>query len=136
MVARLLLAAWNVTPGRRFLEVGCGIGTKMQLAQNLGFNTFGIEIVPELAAEARREGLNVIGVDARSWPGYAEFDTVYVNHPLLDSSAEQEFERELHQAMRPGSVLVAVNDCGPPEGWESVVDERSAWRGVWVKPWP
>jgi len=132
---RLLLAAWNVTSGRRFLEVGCGIGTKMQLAESLGFSAYGIEILPELVAEARNEGLDVVEADARSWRGYAEFDTVYVNHPLLDSGAEEAFERELHQAMKPRSVLVAVNDCGPPADWKPVIDERAAWRGVWVKPW-
>ena len=132
--ARLLFAAWNVTPGRRFLEVGCGIGTKMALAESVGFNAHGIEILPDLVAEALREGLNVVEADARFWRGYADFDTVYVNHPLLDQTAEQEFERELHRVMKPGSVLVAVNDCGSPEGWMPVIDERSAWRGVWVKP--
>jgi len=108
----------------------------MQLAGSLGFDVHGIEILPELVAEARNEGLDVIEADARSWLGYADFDTIYVNHPLLDQEAEEAFERDLHLAMNPGSVLISVNDFGPPVGWTPVVDERAAWRGVWVKPWP
>lgn len=131
---RLLAAAIPAAPPGAFLDAGCGVGTKCVAAADAGLPAEGVEVVPEYAGAAAELGVTVHVADLRGWGGFAGYAIVYLNCPLRDMGAEAALEAEVQAAMAPGAVLIQVNDCGAPAGWAVIVDERPAFRGVYVKP--
>lgn len=119
----------------RMLDVGCGPGTKLQLARALyGLDCTGIDLVPEYVAETRQAGIEAHVADAFNY-GYSAYSLVLVNRP---SSRQDELEALICERMAPGAVLIALNwrndpaklarfDCVSQEWGEPV-------HGVWAKP--
>lgn len=103
-----------------FLDVGCGIGTKVLLASQVGIEAQGIELFPEYVAEAERLGVKVEQADARSYGRYGEFGIIYINHPLRDIEEEDKLERHIQRQMVPGSVLIAVNNIRTVPRWNKM----------------
>jgi SAM-dependent methyltransferase len=134
-------------PGQpRFLDVGCGPGTKVRLAQAMfGLNAYGIDIVPRFISEAQAHGATCLLRDAFEFPargepmvtgawGYADFQIVYVNRP---SALQDELEHLVMERMAPDSVLIGVNWHNNPEkdGWLPVfLEYGTPVCGVWIKP--
>lgn len=116
-----------------FCDVGAGIGTKVLAAQRAGCLAWGVEAVPEYAAEARRLGADVICGDAEH-QAYGHVDLAFQNCPYLDLRAEFAFEHWLRGRLRPGAVLISVNHFAAPPGWPALLDEPDRDRGVYVKP--
>jgi SAM-dependent methyltransferase len=137
---------FSVGPAR-FLDVGCGPGTKMRLAAEMfGLDTYGIDIVPRFIHEALAYGCKAALMDAFDFPehpfpdqgepamGYAAFDIVYVNRP---SGLQDELESLIMDRMSSDAVLVAVNWRNSPgkAGWVPVSEEYGEpVCGVWMKP--
>jgi SAM-dependent methyltransferase len=136
----------------RFLDVGCGPGTKVQLAQAMfGVKGYGIDIVPRFIAEAEARGVTARVADAFSFPagghgggagvlavgdglGYADFQVLLVNRP---SSLQDELESLIMERMASDAVLIAVNWRRSPEksGWLAQYQEfGEPVMGVFVKP--
>lgn len=119
----------------RFLDVGAGVGTKMRLATAMfGLESHGIELVPEMAAEAQAHGLDMAVCDAFNYADYDLFDIVYLNRP---STQMDELEHLIMAGMKPRSVLMLVNAKNDPgkEGWTLVAQEYGEpVAGVWIKP--
>jgi SAM-dependent methyltransferase len=119
----------------RFLDVGAGTGTKIRLAHALfGVEGYGIEIVPELVAEARAHGVKVDLADAFGWEAYDQADIVYLNRP---STLMKQMEATVMDGMASGSVLMMVNGrCDPgTQGWTLVSREwGEPTHGCWIKP--
>jgi len=131
----LAVAVMAVAPMRSFLDAGCGIGTKVLIARDMfGLDAAGIDVVPSYVEEAGRLGLGgmVALVDVREFGGYGEQDIVYCYGPFREPDAQAAFEKRLHAAMRPGSILIAVMPTLKPRGWECLF--RVPWQGVWRKP--
>lgn len=146
-----LLAA---VPRGRFIDAGCGIGTKCFLAAQAGFDAEGIERVPAFVAEAHRLGVRAVQADVRDWD-FSPYDVVYVNHPLACGEGcddEAVLEHHIHETMRSGAALIAVNydlapgcvahsqlvPCGDSCQPHSLVGYREVaraaqWAAVWVK---
>jgi len=76
----------ELKPGERVLEIGTGSGYQAAILAELKATVFSIEIVPELAAHARKvlaaEGYgNVVlqtGDGYKGWPEHAPFDAIIV----------------------------------------------------------
>lgn len=132
---RLLTVSLRYATGRRFLDAGCGIGTKCLLAASLGLIAEGVERVPAYAAQARAWGVTVHEADLRDWDGYGGYDIVFVNHPLFDDEAEAAYEARVARQLAPGTVLIKGNTTWPPPSgtWRTALHERSCRRGIWVK---
>jgi SAM-dependent methyltransferase len=131
-----LTDAIRATPGPRFLDVGCGPGTKLRIARMLfGLQAAGVDISPEMIAEGKRQGLAVVIADARTWGGYRDADIIYINRPIVPPAG---FEHRLMSHMRPGAVLISVNGATRPSdlGWDIVAEEFGTGPvcGVWSKP--
>lgn len=133
----LLLEAVAAQHGAEYLEVGCGPGTKLELAREMfGLAVHGIEKDPEMAAAAAvRLGPGTVReADALGWPFYAAYDIVFFNRVFRDEVLEAELEAQVWRDMRRGAAVICMNLAAPPPGWLPVTDDWEARRGVWIKP--
>ena len=146
--AQFLLEAVEALPGwacydsaglyrtPRFLDVGCGPGTKMQLVRSLfGFDCYGIDLVPDYIAECRMTGLSAEVADAFDYDQYHAFGLVLVNRP---SSSQDKMEQLVCERMQPGAVLIALNWRNDPAKLAGFRPVSQEWgepvHGVWAKP--
>jgi hypothetical protein len=113
----LVLAADRTDAGALFMEAGCGIGTKLYRARQLGLWEYGMDINNNFIKHARE----VLGVRAylgsvREMP-YDKADIVYISRPYKNDEVEVEYETSVHSAMRNGTILIAAFAAVKPE-WE------------------
>jgi trans-aconitate methyltransferase len=121
--------------GDRFLDVGCGPGTRMLLAQEIfGLDVKGFDRVPEYVSSARLYGLNVTCEDALEYKDYGSFDLIWFNRPIRDRELQFRLEAKIWEEMAPGAVVGCANLESPPPNWYPVLDDWEARRGVWQKP--
>lgn len=103
----------------KFLDVGCGIGTKLFLAQTLTplLDVYGLEISKDyakIASDLTREDWldgpnpNIIVADALTFPDYSKFDIIYFFCPLQDETLENKLEAKIAADCKPGCVVMAV----------------------------
>jgi SAM-dependent methyltransferase len=144
---------WECMPelsGHFFMDVGCGPGTKMKIAQDLfGLDVHGIEIDPDMRAVAEalfsgerrvyKEG------DALNCSFYGNsYDLIWLYRPLRDKALEYKLEKKITDAMKPGAILAGGSwemDVATL-GWHTIVDDcmispdgsAKIWRGAWMKP--
>lgn len=112
--------------GRRWLEVGSGIGRNLKLAQLLGWKPTGIEIRPEYIDQSRRyaPGVPVVECDALGFDHYGEFDAIFKFQPFKGADLESALDRVI--ASQIASSAVFVNMYAAPAG---------AWRPVASHVW-
>lgn len=95
---------------KKFLDVGCGTGTKVMLASVL-FDVYGIEYEPLYVEMAHDLGIrNRIGVaDAMTFHAYEKFDLIYYYRPIKDTELYAKFESMIHEKMRPGALVAPMH---------------------------
>jgi SAM-dependent methyltransferase len=101
-----LVVCEQATVGRRFLDVGCGIGRAMLIAQLMGWDVTGlerhrpyIEAGRELVPEA-----TFIAGEADDFAGYGGFDVVYSYRLCVNDEDQDQLERRILDRMRPGAI--------------------------------
>jgi SAM-dependent methyltransferase len=118
-----------------FLDVGCGPGTKVRLAEALfGLKGHGIDIVPAFIADARSCGVAATLADAFTYGHYDYYDIIFANRP---STMQDELEKIVAEGVAPGCVLVAANWRHDPKeyGLDCVAMEyERPVCGVWKRP--
>lgn len=100
-----LRRAAELTDGRRFLDVGCGVGRNMALAHSLGWEVAGIDRVAHYV-DAARELLPeavVMCQDAFAVPRFAA-DVVYMYRPARADDLEDSMETHVLERVTPGTV--------------------------------
>lgn len=124
-----LRQAEALTEGRRFLDVGCGIGSKLYLARQLGWQVFGVELNPAYAQIARRlaPGAMIAECDAGGYQDYSAFDLVYAYRPAKDDTLCIGLEQTLIRAIRPGALLWL------PDPRSGVIDLEQVAPKLWRK---
>lgn len=117
-------------PELAFLDVGCGIGTKLLAAQFHGFRVSGIEVVPAYADVARRlvPEANIAVTDAFDFTNYADFDVVYAYHPCQDKTLEKRLEEHIVSHMKPGAFIFLAGERVTCGGVEHIGDQ--VWRVI------
>jgi SAM-dependent methyltransferase len=116
-------------PGRLF-DVGPGACRHFDVFQRVGrLECAGVEIHPELAAQARSRGYDVRTgaleeLDAGSWRG--SFDFVTMNHVLEHLLDPVTGLRRAFELLRPGGI--ALGQLPNVDSWEKAIF-RSAWAG-------
>jgi SAM-dependent methyltransferase len=94
---------------KKFLDIGCGIGTKVILACSL-FDAYGIEYNPKDVEKAKLLGMNRVGeADAMSFSKYGEFDFLYYYRPFHDFDLYEKFETMVHKNLKPGALLAPMH---------------------------
>jgi protein-L-isoaspartate(D-aspartate) O-methyltransferase len=111
-VVALMTQLLELTPDSRVLEIGTGSGYQAALLGELAGEVYTIEVVPELANQAR-ERLEEMGYDnihvradngRLGWPDAAPFDAVIV------TAAAEAIPPTLVEQLRPGGrIVIPVN---------------------------
>lgn len=113
-VVALMTQLLELTPESRVLEVGTGSGYQAALLGELAAEVYSIEVVPELAEQAR-DRLQEMGYDnihvragngRLGWPEAAPFDAVIV------TAAADGIPPALVEQLRPGGRIVVPVDTG------------------------
>ena len=132
----LLAEAYPELEGDRFLEVGCGPGSKMLIAEEMFLlDVRGFDRVPAYIDAAREAGLKAEVADALTYEHYGEFDVIWLNRPFRDQLPEYQTETKVWEDMRPGAVVMCANlEYPPPSQWPLILDDWERRRGIWVKP--
>lgn len=90
-----------------FLEVGSGIGSKLLLARQLGFDVAGVELNDRYAKVARfmvpRAPVTV--TNAFAFTRYHKYDVVYCFHPCVDDRQQLRLNRLIVEHMKQGGVF-------------------------------
>jgi SAM-dependent methyltransferase len=122
--------------GNDFLDVGSGIGTKLQVAEDLfGLEVCGVEYDPTMHEHANDSGRFTVLQDALEFPHYGTFDIIWMYRPFRDPLAQAILEHKIYEAMQPGAIIAGAALCAPPNGFELVVDDWDVGcRGAWKKP--
>ena len=98
-----LLAA---KPGERILDLGCGDGALTEKIAAAGALVVGVDSSPEMAAAARRRGLQVRIVDGARLTFEAEFDAVFSNAALHWMKDQERVVAGVWRALVPGGRFV------------------------------
>lgn len=132
----LVAEALPEIPGTRFLDVGCGPGSRMLLARDIfGLDVQGFDRVPEYVNAATLAGFSVTCEDALEYKSYGDFDFIWMNRPIRDKDLQGRLEAKVWDEMSPGAVIGCANlDDRPPQHWYPVYDDWEIRRGVWAKP--
>lgn len=115
-------------PRGKLLDVGCGSGYMLNIAQQLGWNVTGLEIDPNAVKAAQIRGLNVLQGDYRNLQNMTnEFDCVICSHVLEHVHEPLALITMLVQALKPdGSLLLSL-----PNATSHVRTEfKENWRGL------
>ena len=114
--AGMAICAEHAT-GKRFLEIGSGIGTKLFVASAMGWDVRGVEVRANYATVSRNifPQLPVYKSAAETYVGYDRVDVVYCYRPLKDAEAQARLNRLIADRMRPGALLFSAG--GPYPDW-------------------
>jgi SAM-dependent methyltransferase len=116
-----ILAATGTGPGTRLLDVGCGTGLLLTLAQGRGAAVTGLDVTPGLleVARARLPTAELWQADICRLPfGDAEFDVVTGVNAYQFAADPPGALAEAARVVRPGG-LVAIGNFAAPERAES-----------------
>jgi ubiquinone/menaquinone biosynthesis C-methylase UbiE len=120
-----VVAALEIEPGTRFLDVGCGTGGVALRAARAGASVVGIDISPDQLAKARRaaeeQGLAIEfdEGDAQELPyRNGEFDAVASVFGAVFAPDQQRTAAELARVSRPGARFALT--AWPADGWSEV----------------
>lgn len=107
-VTGLLLTALTILPGERALVVGAGTGYSAAVLAEMGVKVTAIESMPELAAEARKNGVKVTeGPLAEGHASGAPYDFI-----LIDGAVEFVPDALVEQLRDDGRLGGALIDQG------------------------
>jgi len=92
-----------------FIDIGCGIGNVILVAEQMDFEVFGIEKDPYPCEVARRlmGEEKVAQKDIWSYDKFADFDVIYYFRPFHDGALQHKFEHMIEDTLKAGGILIA-----------------------------
>lgn len=129
-----------VSKSLKFIDVGCGIGSKVFLAAVCGYQATGIEITKKYVDIARRlftptpsqwnyamyRG-EIIRGNALTHD-YSPYDVIYFYWPLQDIKLQIALEKQIIKTAKPGAIILANGKQGGMSG------ERNEHPPIWCEP--
>lgn len=92
-----------------FLDIGCGIGNVLLIAEQFGFDAYGIEkdpytfrIASQLIGKEKIEQ-----ADIWNYERYDHFNVIYYFRPFSDREPQLRFEKLIEESMREEAILIA-----------------------------
>jgi len=137
LLAEALPEAPEIRGDLRFLDIGCGPGSKMLIARDLfGLDVTGFDRVPEYVIAARSVALDAYIADAEDWPSYGNASVTWFNRVARDPEIQARIEAAVWRGAASGAVVIGANLEGPPpRSWLPVLDDwADARRGIWANP--
>ena len=107
--------------GRRVLDVGCGTGRYMRLADALGAKVVGIDLSLAMLSRARDGGVAVARGDMAALPvASATCDVVLCGLAIMDVAVLGAVVGEFARVLRPRGVVVCstLHPSGRERGWQ------------------
>lgn len=121
----IVAALIEVLPrGGHVLDVGCGPGTFTQLLSDEGFEVVGIDLSPDMLAQAKRRSPHVAlhEMDMRTLEfDDTSFDGILAAFSLIhipDNEISQVLS-EFHRVLRPNGALLIIGQLGEPDHVEN-----------------
>lgn len=110
-----------------FIDLGCGVGTKLAVTHHLGWRVTGVERHPDYAAAARRlvPEAEIVTGDALD-VDLSGYDVVYSYRLMVDLEAQHELNAAIVRRMRPGALYFCAGS--DPVGLQPVDVPANVWR--------
>jgi SAM-dependent methyltransferase len=107
MFGRMMDGAQRYKPAGRLLDVGCGVGQLLQVAQARGYQVAGCDISAWATDYARRAGYDVLtgALDELHYPAQS-FDIAVASHTLEHVPAPLSFLQEIRRVLQDDGLLV------------------------------
>jgi 2-polyprenyl-3-methyl-5-hydroxy-6-metoxy-1,4-benzoquinol methylase len=98
-----------MTPGTSFIDVGCGIGNVMLMAELMDFSVYGIEKdeYPYKIAEKLMGKECVAQDDIWEFDRFGDFDVIYYFRPFAEKMVQIAFEHMIEEKLKTGGILIA-----------------------------
>lgn len=113
-----LFHAFEMKPGQKILEPGCGRGEFLRIFKNLGMEATGLDRSKESRELLRNDDIDLKVCDVEDPAGLPfpdnYFDVIYNKSFLEHLNNPDVFLKEAHRVLRPGGMLL----CLVPD-WES-----------------
>jgi SAM-dependent methyltransferase len=110
------------TPDSKYLEVGCGLGTKLLIARNIvGIkDVTGLEIQQDLLTIAKSmiwkdEKIKLLHQDAATYKDYRKYDLIYTYEPIDSLSSKIDLKDIIQRKMKKGAILLYAYCSGSIE---------------------
>lgn len=123
--------------GAKFVDAGCGIGTKVAMAGMLGLDAYGVELNPDYVRVAQRMvgygSDHVIEGDAIKH-NYKPYDIIYFYRPMRDERMQSQLEQRIVRTAQSGAIILANGKNSHREPWRSgKLVEELHWNIVYRK---
>lgn len=129
-IAALVGAQASAEREKRLLDLGCDDGVwTAELARVLrAKSAYGVEIVAEAAATARRRGIRVSVADLNTALPFrsASFDLIHANQVIEHVSDIDIFVSEIRRLLRPGGAAVVSTENG--SSWHNIFAAIMGWQ--------
>jgi ubiquinone/menaquinone biosynthesis C-methylase UbiE len=125
----LTLAALELQPGDRLLDVGCGTGAALRVATPLVARAIGLDLAPGMIEEAQRLAADLpnaefVVADAEELPfADGEFTAVLCSTSIHHYPQPRQAVREMARVLAPGG-RIAIGDSNPEQLVVRLVDRR------------
>lgn len=92
-----------------FIDVGCGIGNVMLMAELMDFQVYGIEKdeYPFKIARKLMGKETVAQDDIWQFDRFDQFDVIYYFRPFAEKKLQYKFEKLMEDSLKPGGILIA-----------------------------
>jgi hypothetical protein len=91
----------------KFIDIGCGIGTKVLIASNL-FDAYGIDCNQNLIDISKIIGCkNTSCCDIFDYD-FSQFDILFYYRPFYDDKIYETFENKIYTETKVGSIIIAA----------------------------
>ncbi|PIE64167.1 MAG: SAM-dependent methyltransferase [Desulfobacterales bacterium] len=109
-----LIHAGSAPDHLSFIDIGCGIGNILLIAEMMGFNVFGIEKDSASLTTARQlvGEESVKETDIWDFTELSSFDIIYYFRPFCTKKAQLAFEQHIENSLKPGGILIANRKMG------------------------
>ncbi len=92
--------------GSKFIDIGCGLGNVIRLAEKFGMNSTGIEI--QTKYKVYHKDISVVYEDAKKF-NYSNLDVIYMYRPMVKDKDMYDIISQILNTANVGTRIIYVN---------------------------